>query len=130
MLPLKPIRNDDGHAEALQEIDRLIALNPVQGTPDFDYLETWTILVEAYETSQDTHRIDNAVDPIAAIEFHLERLGKTSKDLESILGCSRTRVWELLNRKRSLTLPMIRSLSRELGIPADRLITEYEFSAA
>jgi hypothetical protein len=63
---------------------------------------------------------------VEAIQFHLDRLGKTPKDLKS----SRSRVWEILQRKRALTLTQIRALVRELGIPAERLIAEYKVSAA
>lgn len=125
----KPIRTNAEHARALRELDRLIALDPKPKSKDADRIELLTILIEAFERNHPDHRIDDKVDPVAAIEFHLERLGKTPKDLEAVLSASRTRVWEILNRKRPLTLAQIRALVRELGIPADRLIAEYETPA-
>lgn len=125
----KPIRTNADHARALRELDRLIALDPKPKSKDADRLELLTILIEAFERSHPDHRIDDKVDPVAAIEFHLERLGKTPKDLEAVLGATRGRVWEILKRKRPLTLVQIRALVRELGIPADRLIAEYETPA-
>lgn len=126
---LKPIRTNTDHRRALREVDRLIALDPKPKSRDADRLELLTILIDAFERSHSDHRIDDRVDPVAAIEFHLDRLGKTPKDLEAVLGATRTRVWEILNRKRPLTLAQIRALVRELGIPADRLIAEYAVDA-
>jgi HTH-type transcriptional regulator / antitoxin HigA len=84
----------------------------------------------SWERGHADHRIDESCDPVEAIQFHLDRLGKTPKDLETILKCSRSRAWEILHRKRALSLPQIRALVRELGIPAERLIAEYSVSAA
>ncbi|MEY4581324.1 MAG: hypothetical protein RL701_6027 [Pseudomonadota bacterium] len=130
MQTLKPIRSNTEHASALREIDNLIAKTPKKGSRTFDRLETLTILVEAYERSRSDHRIDESFDPVEAILFHLDRLGKTPKDLEKIIKCSRSRVWEILQRKRALTLPQIRALVRVLNIPAERLIAEYKVRAA
>lgn len=128
MSPLKPIRSNKDHAAAMQEIDRLLALNPKPKSADADRLDVLTILVEAFERRHPEHRIESKVDPVAAIQFHLDRLDKGPKDLEVALKCSRTRVWELLNRKRLLTLVQIRQLVNEFGIPADRLISEYDLA--
>jgi HTH-type transcriptional regulator / antitoxin HigA len=130
MRTLKPIRSNADHARALREIDKLIAKAPKKASVAFDQLEALTILVEAYERSHPDHRIDESFDPVEAIRFHLDRLGKTPKDLEKILKCGRSRAWEILQRKRALTLPQIRALVRELGIPAERLIAEYKIRAA
>jgi HTH-type transcriptional regulator/antitoxin HigA len=130
MQTLKPIRSNTEHARALREIDQLIAKAPRKASRAFDRLEALTILVEAYERSHSDHRIDERFDPVEAILFHLDRLDKTPKDLETILKCSRSRAWEILQRKRALTLPQIRALVRELGIPAERLIAEYKVHAA
>lgn len=126
MYELKPIRTNTDHARALRELDRLIALDPKPKSKDADRIELLTILIEAFERTHPDHRIDDKVDPVGAIEFHLERLGMTTKDLETVLGATRGRVWEILHRKRPLTLAQIRVLVRELGISADRLIAEYE----
>jgi len=125
---LKPIRTNTDHARAMREVDRLIALDPRPKSREADRLELLTILIDAFERTHPDHRIDTRADPVATIEFHLERLGKTPKDLEAVLGATRTRVWEILNRKRLLTLTQIRALVRELGIPADRLVTAYDLS--
>jgi HTH-type transcriptional regulator / antitoxin HigA len=130
MSPLKPIRTNKDHAEAMKEIDRLLALDPKPKSAEADRLDVLTILVEAFESRHPDHRIDSKVDPVAAIEFHLDRQGKTTKDLETILQCSRPRVWEIMNRKRPLTLAQIRLLVNALGIPADRLIGEYDLAQA
>lgn len=130
MRTLKPIRTNKEHAEAMREIDRLLKKDPKPKSADYDRLEALTILVEAFERSHPDHRIDDKLDPVEAIRFHLERLGKDPKELAAVLKCSRTRAWEILNRKRALTLAQIRVLVRELGIPADRLIAEYDVSAA
>lgn len=130
MVELKPIRTKVDHARALRELDRLIALDPKPKSKEADRIELLTILIEVFERSHPAHRIDDKFDPIESIAFHLDRLGKTPKDLEAILACTRTRVWEILNRKRPLTLAQIRVLVRELGIPADRLVSEYETPAS
>ena len=94
MRTLKPIRSNAEHARALREIDKLIAKAPKKASLAFDRLEALTILVEAYERSRPDHRIDESFDPVEAILFHLDRLGKTHKDLEKLLKCIRSRVWE------------------------------------
>ncbi len=119
-MTIKPIRTEDDYDAALKELDRLIDARP--GTPEYDQLEVLSILIEAYETE---HYPIPLPAPIAAIEFHMERLGLTRKDLEPYIG-SRARVSEILNRKRHLTLNMIRNLEKGLGIPAGVLIQEYE----
>ena len=91
------------------------------GSEAFDRLEVLSMLVDAYEAKADP--IDPP-DPVDAILFRMEQLGWTRKDIETALG-SRARVSEILNRKRPLTLPMIRRLNAEFGIPAEALIREY-----
>ncbi len=91
-----------------------------KGSPEGDRLDVLATLVEAYEERR--FPIE-APDPIEAIQFRMEQMGLTRKDLEPILG-SRARVSEILNRKRPLTLPMIRRLAADLKIPADVLIQE------
>ena len=90
------------------------------GTPEGDRLDVLVTLVEAYEAR---HHPVPPPDPIDAIKFHMEQQGLTTKDLEPILG-HRGRVSEVLNRKRPLTLAMIRRLHASLGIPAEVLIRE------
>lgn len=116
---LKPIRTESDYQEALAQIDVIFDAQP--GTPDGDLLEILAILVEAYE---EQHYPIAPPDPIEAIEFHCERLGLTRRDLEPYIG-SRARVSEILNRRRPLTLAMIRRLQAGLGIPAEILLRPY-----
>jgi len=124
MYPFKPIRTEAEYTQVMREIDAFLADIPAAGSREADRLEVLSILVHAYEHSHPDHRIDEKVEPVEAVKFHLDRLGKTPKDLEIVLKCSRTRVWEILNRKRALTLAQIRALVAGLGIPADCLLAE------
>ncbi|MBN1874417.1 MAG: helix-turn-helix domain-containing protein [Anaerolineae bacterium] len=118
-MAIKPIRTEEEYRTALVEIDRLF--DAALDTPEGDTLEVLTVLVEAYEKE---HYPFSPPDPIEAITFHMERLGLTRKDLEPYIG-SRARVSEILNRKRPLTLRMIRALAHGMGIPAAILVQEY-----
>jgi HTH-type transcriptional regulator/antitoxin HigA len=113
---LKPIRSESDYQAALVEIERLWGAR--LGTPEGDRLEVLATLIDAYEAQQDPM---DPPDPIEAIRFRMEQQGLTRKDLERVLG-TRTRVSEILNRKRSLSIGMIRRLHAELGISADILI--------
>jgi len=88
------------------------------GTPKGDRLDVLATLVDAYESEH--HPVDPP-DPIEAIKFRMEQQGLTRKDLEGILG-TRTRVAEVLNRRRGLSINMIRRLHDKLGISAEVLI--------
>jgi HTH-type transcriptional regulator / antitoxin HigA len=116
---IKPIKTDVDYEAALREVERLFDANP--GTSESDRLEVLATLIEAYE--EKTHQIP-LPDPIEAILYHMESRGLTRKDLEPFIG-SRARVSEILNRKRPLTMEMIRSLHAGLGIPAEVLIQPY-----
>ena len=118
-MEIKPIRTETEYEEALAQIDAIF--DAQFGTPEGDLLELLTILVEAYE---EEHYPISPPDPIEAIEFHMERLGLTRRDLEKYIG-SRGRVSEILNRRRPLTLDMIRRLQKGLGIPAEILLQQY-----
>lgn len=120
----RPIRNDEEHAEALHEIEVLMDATP--GTPEGDRLDLLATLVELYEERR--WPIENP-DPIEAVRFMMEEKGLSRKDLESVIG-SRGRVAEILNRKRALTLPMIRELSKLLELPADVLVQPYSLDSA
>lgn len=113
---IKPIRNDKDYEAALVEVERLWGAK--LGTPRGDRLDVLATLIEAYE---DEHFPMDPTDPIEAIKFRMEQQGLTRKDLEGIIG-SRTRISEVLGRKRSLSIAMIRRLHEKLGIPADVLI--------
>jgi HTH-type transcriptional regulator/antitoxin HigA len=115
-MKIKPIRNDRDHRRMLKEIDALMDAKP--NTPEGDLLDVLTTLVEAWE---EKHHAIEPPDPVEAIRFAMEQRGLTRHDLEPLIG-SRARVAEILNHKRTLTLPMIRRLHKNLGIPADVLI--------
>ncbi|MBN1834138.1 MAG: ImmA/IrrE family metallo-endopeptidase [Deltaproteobacteria bacterium] len=117
---VKLIKTDAEYKEALRDIEALVDLDPPLGTEQGDKLELLTFLVSKYE--EDRFPI-NKPDPIEAIRFRMEQVGLSQKDLIPYLG-SRSKVSEVLNRKRPLTLNMIKSLNRELGIPAESLLVD------
>ena len=123
-MEIRPIRTEADYQTALSEIERLFHVAP--GTPDADRLEVLTTLVEAYETQRFPIP---APDPVEALHYYLESRGLSRRDLEPYLG-SRARVAEVLNRKRALSLEMIRRLHVGLGIPADVLIQPYGLEPA
>jgi HTH-type transcriptional regulator/antitoxin HigA len=123
-MEIRPIRSEADYRAALTEIERLWNAEP--GSSEEDRVEVLATLVEAYEAQ---HHPIPAPDPIAAIEFMLEQKGLTRRDLEPAIG-SRGRVSEILNRKRPLTLPMVRALSALLHIPAEVLVQPYETQSA
>ena len=115
-MEVKPIKTESDYKAALAEVDRL--WDAVPNTPEGDQLEVWTTLIEVYE---ELHYTLPLPDPVEAIKYWMESRGLSRRDLEPFIG-SRARVSEVLNRKRSLTLGMIRRLHKGLGIPADVLI--------
>ena len=121
-MDVRPIRTEADYEAALAKLEQVMVAEP--GTPEYDVLAVVSTLVEVYEKE---HYPVPLPDPISAIEFHMERLGMTRADLEPYIG-SRARVSEILNRKRPLTLRMIRALEKELGIPAAILVQEYELA--
>ena len=123
-MEIHPIKTEADYRRALAEAERLWDADP--GTPDGDYVDVLSTLIEAYEAR---HYPIPAPDPIAAIEFMIEQKGLTRRDLEPAIG-SRGRVSEVLNRKRPLTLPMVRSLNALLQIPTDVLVQPYETKSA
>lgn len=116
MKDLRPIRSERDYEHALAEVEELWGAKA--GTPKGDRLDILATLIEAYETE---HYPMDPPDPIEAIKFRMEQQGLTRKDLEEILG-TRTRVSEVLNRKRGLSINMIRALHDKLGISAEILI--------
>lgn len=117
---IRPIKTESDYQATLAEIERLFNATP--GTPEGDRLEVLTTLAEAYE---DHHYNIPLPDPIEAIRYHMESRGLSRADLEPYIG-NRARVSEVLNRKRPLSLEMIRRLHTGLGIPADVLIQPYK----
>jgi HTH-type transcriptional regulator/antitoxin HigA len=113
---VRPIRTKRDHEAALKEIERLWGAKA--GTPEGDRLDVLATLVDAYEAE---HYPMDPPDPIEAIKFRMEQQGLTRRDLEEIIG-TRTRIAEVLNRRRGLSIAMIRRLNERLGISADVLI--------
>lgn len=118
-MEIRPIRTGADYEEALAEIERLFSAPP--NTPEGDRLDVLTTLVEAYEAQ---HYPIPEPDPVEAIKYFMESRGLTRTDLEPYIG-SRARVAEVLNRKRPLSLNMIRRLHSGLGIPAEVLVGPY-----
>lgn len=117
-MEIKPIKTDADYRAALKEVESLMSAKP--NTPEGEKLDVLVTLIEAYEHK---HFPLDLPDPVEAIKFEMEQKGLTVKDLEPMIGKS-NRVYEVLNRKRSLTLTMIRKLHQELGIPAESLIKQ------
>jgi HTH-type transcriptional regulator/antitoxin HigA len=115
-MKIKAIKTATQYASAIAEIERI--WNAPVGSETADRLEVLVILAEAYE---EEHYPVPPPDPVEAIKFELERRGLTAKDLEPVFG-SRARVWEVLHRKRDLTLAMIRALRDRLGFSVDALV--------
>jgi len=119
---LKPIKTKKQHESALQRIYDLMQKGVKAGSKDGDELEVLSILVEKYE--DENIKIDPP-DPIEAIKFRMDSLGLVQNDLAEYLGYS-SRVSEVLNKKRKLTLPMIRALNEKLDIPLETLVRDYK----
>src|SRR3954464_4146354 len=113
---LKPIRTKADYKAALAELERLWGAK--SGTPKGDRLDVLARLIDAYETR---HYPIDPPDPIEAIQFRMEQQGLSRKDLEPLIG-TRARVAEVMSRRRSLSIEMIRRLYEQLGISAEVLI--------
>ena len=124
MSEVKPIRSEQDYKKALQEVDMLWGSK--NGTSKGDRLDVLATLIDAWEA---VHYPMDPPDPIEAIKFRMEQQGLTRKDLEGIVG-SRARIAEVLQRKRGLSIAMIRRLSAELHIPAEILIRPSRRKAA
>jgi HTH-type transcriptional regulator/antitoxin HigA len=121
---VRPIRSEADYQAALAEIERLWGAKA--GMPEGDRLDVVATLIDAYESE---HEPMDPPDPIEAIKFRMEQEGLTRRDLEALLG-SRARVTEVLNRKRDLSIRMIRRLHERLGISAEVLIRPVRKTAA
>ena len=113
---VKPIRSEADYEAALAEVERLWGAR--NGTPEGDRLDVLATLIDAYEAQ---HHPMDPPDPVEAIRFRMEQQGLTRKDLEPMIG-PRNRVADILNRKRGLSIEMIRQLHDKLGISAEVLI--------
>lgn len=120
MRHLKLIKTEQQHAEALARVSELMDRELVVGSQEADELEVLALLIERYE--QEAFPIDTP-DPIEAIRFRMEQLGLIKKDLIPFIG-SASKVTEVLNGTRQLSINMIRRLSDGLDIPAQVLIRE------
>lgn len=116
MTEIRPIRSESDYQQAMTLLETLWGAET--GTPEGDRLDLLVTLIDIYESAR--HPID-LPDPVDAILFRMEQQGLSRKDLEPVLG-SRGRVAEIFNRKRPLSLEMIRRLNAELDIPAEVLI--------
>ena len=116
-MEIHPIRNDDDHAAAIREIEKLWGAAP--GTEEGDKLDILVTLVEKYEDGR-WPNIDVS-DPIDLLNYAIEELGHSQAELADLLG-SRSRASELLNRRRPLTVEMIHMISEAWKIPADLLV--------
>lgn len=117
-MEIKPIKTKADYQSALKKIEALMTARA--HTPEGDRLDVMVTLVEAYDKKQ--YPLD-LPDPVEAIKFRMEQSALAPKDLVPMIG-QINRVYEVLNRKRPLTLQMIRRLHRKLGIPAESLIKE------
>ncbi len=116
---IKPIKTKKDYQAAMNRLEAIFDAKP--GTPEGDELEVLGILIDKYE--QEHYPIDYP-DPIEAIKFRMEQLGYNQKDLAKVVGL-KSRASEILNKKRKLTLEMIRQLHQALRIPTDVLIQSY-----
>ncbi|MFJ2976029.1 type II toxin-antitoxin system HigA family antitoxin [Kluyvera sp. NPDC087067] len=117
-MTIKPIKTEKDYKAALKAVEPYFDNEPAVDTPAGDYFEVMCLLIEEYEAKN--HPIDPP-DPIEAILFRMEQQGLTVKDLEPAIGRS-NRVYEVLKGTRTLTLPMIRRLHKQFGIPLESLV--------
>lgn len=115
-MKIQPIKTEAIYDAALAEIDKL--WGSPEGSAAGDRLDVLLVLVESYEAK---HHPISPPDPVEAIKFRMEQMNLTRKDLEPFIG-SRARVAEVINRRRSLSLPMIRKLHNSLHIPLESLV--------
>ncbi len=118
-MTVKPIKTKKDYNEAMERFE--VLFDAKKGTPAGDELEVLSILIEKYE---DDHFPIGLPDPIEAIKFRMEQMGYNQVDLAKVVGL-KSRASEILNRKRKLSLDMIRQLHDKLHIPTDVLIQPY-----
>jgi len=115
---IKPIRNDEDLQNAFRQLDRVFQAE--KGTAEADEMEILVTLIEVYENK---HYPISPPDPIEAIKFRMEQQGLTARDLEAFIGSS-GRVSEILNKKRPLSLRMVKRLHNGLNIPYESLLAD------
>jgi HTH-type transcriptional regulator/antitoxin HigA len=118
-MEIKPIRNETDYEKALERLETIF--DAKKGTDEGDELEILSILIDNYENQNFPIEMP---DPISAINFRMEQLGLKQKDLVKTIGF-KSRVSEIMNKKRKLTLDMIRKLNTDLKIPTEVLIQDY-----
>jgi len=118
-MEIKAIKNEQDYDQALERLEQIF--HAQIDTPEGDEAEVLSILIEKYE---DVHYPIGMPDPIEAIKFRMEQMNMNQKDLAEIVGFT-SRVSEILNKKRKLTLGMIRKLSTALHIPTEVLVQDY-----
>lgn len=118
-MEITPIRNEKDYQKALERLE--VIFDAKRGTKEGDELEILSVLIDNYESDKFTIEMP---DPISAINFRMEQMGLKQKDLVEYIGF-KSRVSEIMNKKRKLTLEMIRKLSQNLRIPTEILIQEY-----
>jgi HTH-type transcriptional regulator/antitoxin HigA len=123
-MDIRPIKTQRDHRRTLEEIEGL--MHAKRNTPEGDRLDVLVTLVEAWEAKH--HPLD-LPDAVEAIKHHMDQQGLTPRDLIPFIG-GRNRVYEVLARKRPLTLAMVRRLRAGLGIPAESLIKQGRDEAA
>jgi HTH-type transcriptional regulator/antitoxin HigA len=117
-MEIRPIKSDEDHRAALEEIERL--WGAAEGTPEGDRLDVLATLIDAYENKR-WPVVD--MDPVAAIEAAMAHEGRTRADLAALIGQSRAT--EILQRRRPLTLPMIRKIATAWHVPEQILVRDY-----
>jgi HTH-type transcriptional regulator/antitoxin HigA len=118
MQAIRPIHSKKDYEEALREVSAYFDNEPEPGSAEGDRFEILTLVIESYEAKQFAIEV---ADPIEAIKFRMEQQGLTPKDLVPSIG-KPNRVYEVLNRKRGLTMEMVRNLHKNLDIPLESLI--------
>ena len=117
-MKLKVLKNEKEHKKALEQVEAL--WGAPKGSANSEELELWAALIEEYE---DKHHPIEVPDPIEAVKFRMEQMGLKPSDLAKFLG-GRGRVSEVLNRKRPLSVNMMRSLYQNLHVPAESLLAK------
>jgi HTH-type transcriptional regulator/antitoxin HigA len=124
MMDVRALHTEADYDWALKEVERYFDSPPEPGTPDADRFDVLSALIEKYEDSEVEIP---AVDPVEVLHFAIESMGRSQTDLARIVG-SRGRASEILNRRRRLTLEMIRAISAEWKLPIETLTGAYEIA--
>ena len=119
---IQPIKNEKTYFQALERLEQIF--DAPENTPEGDEAEILSLLIENYENR---HYPIEAPDPIEAVKIRMEELGLKQRDMAGVLG-GKSRVSEVLNRKRKLTVEMIRNLTEKLNLSASILVKDYQLS--